>query len=40
LGNITVASLLLAEEDQEDSSDDEVDVEGIEGDGDEEDSSL
>lgn len=40
LGNITVASLLLAEEDQEDSSDDEVDMEGIEGDGDEEDSSL
>lgn len=42
LGNITVASLLLAQEDQEDSSDDEVDMEDIEGDGDEEeeDSSL
>lgn len=36
LGNITVASLLLAQEDQEDSSDDEVDMEDIEGDGDEE----
>ncbi|KAG0569436.1 hypothetical protein M758_6G086500 [Ceratodon purpureus] len=36
LGNITVASLLLAQEDQEDSSDDEVDMEDVDGDGDEE----
>ena len=38
LGNITVASLLLAQEDQ-DSSDDEVEMEDVEGDGDEEDDS-
>ena len=35
LGNITMASLLVAQEYQEDSGDDEVDMEDIEGNGEE-----